>query len=880
MSKIGQNIYVDIKDNEKKKEFVFQYLPELKEKYKKFNFFINSFKEIIMADKEYKVYSDDDLKVDEEIETIVRISSMETSKINGSYHYEFLLDNLNKPTSLKAFGNFLEKKELNLNDIVKIKGKVIKEIKKSYENSIKFKKYIIQLENIDKIEECNIVDMNYIKTKRKILTASSKLSEGFIDEIGIEKIHKKIDGCCFTDTNTLNFVMHKKGPLALKVYWQACNDKYYTMTLFLNSEDIEIDYEGTKLKVNEGIRALNEMISSAGMHKGRYVFDIKDIMKYKEHFLLGSLDQEGVIYQALFDGDYELMGQYMDMFNILGIESLDNLKKVCSEGRKNGSMSKLKEVNEKIRRLAIKLSVPLIFADNPVVLNKEDREAAIEFYISEEIKDADDKDRNKLIQQLRNKIDIDGISYIRTVPEVIDELVLQGFRMKDIEWMIFSEQLFYASLIPREKITIIPKYLFVENDIKEKEMFKKYILGKLSKISDSNTRERANAEYKIVVSKNYYKLFIAAMAVAKRSKELGYPVSSRGTAGSMLLCYLLGISDTNPMEYNLDYRMFLGPNNEKVPDIDINVSSTIVKQIIDELKKYFPNTLKASVISCYKENSIKSQILFKTKPDKADVWYTCSVLNGKIARLQAHNSGIMLLPSKIDKNYIFPTVKYDGEEIAGYPYEYLEKHIPKIDILSKNDIEILKDIETITDLESIDLNDPKIFELINKDSSEISELNTDYSRKIINLVKPKKFKDLITIQGLLHGKGILYSAEKCMRKNLTVISSRETLFGLLKHYKVENSFAIMEKVRKGNYDSLTDSELEELKKLPDAYREAISQIQYLFPKAHAISYAKQAYYTAYYLLNKGEILRNKKKITKDDELSLEEIDELIGGEAV
>ena len=867
-------VKIEIYNEEQRKEFVDKHLPKLKEKYPDFNFVIlNKKHNIEYLDKKYKIFNSNNLRKDTEIETIAVINNFTLENIRDNFKYKLSLDNLFSPTSINCIFFNSKKIDIKINDIVKIKG-IVKETPLNEDN--RYTKHYIDLENIEVINEENTNIFDKFKTKRNVLTMQSKLSNGFIDKLMINRYSNKIENYCFADYNTLNFLEKDNNPLCLKCYFEAYNDKKYSIYLFLNSYDEEIEYEGEKIKVNPAIKALNEMISNCNYYKDRFVIDYETLIKNKDLFLIGSLDNEGLIFQSLLDDDYNLLSQYIDMFNILGIEPLGNLKSIQKEGRLNSSLSNLKKVNNKIKKIGILKGIPTIFADNPIVINKDDREIAKEYIINERIKD--EKNKNNLISSLRKEIDNEEISFVRSIPEIIEELKLQGFNLKDIQNIIFNEIVFYMSLIKKDQITIIPNIQFLEKSMKQNKQLKESLLHSINKEhKNSKYIERLNKEFKIIIDKKYSKIFLAALAVVKLSKEYKYPISERGTASNMLITHELGISSIDPIEHNLDYRMFLGEHAEKMPDIDINVSKNIIKEVIYEMKKYFKNTLKASVLTKAKSLYVK-QFLTRMNSN-VDLEYSSNLISNKLLRLQEHNSGIMLLPENIDTNYIFPKVKYNDEYICGYPYEYLENNIPKIDILSKNDLDIVKDIELITPLKNIDLNSKEIFELIINNNEDISELNTDYAKNIIDVIKPNCFNDLVKIQGLLHGRGVFSSAQYSKKNNLFIISSREDLLKLLNHFKINNSFSIMEMIRKGKYNQLSEEQLNELNtKLPKEYLNIVSKIQYLFPESHAIAYAKQACYSAYYKLHKNEINQLKEEIEvigDDSDISIEEMEEFL-----
>lgn len=874
----GEDLIINIKDDEKYKTFIKDFLSSLQEKFYNYNFIITGKNRIITKNGIFYNENENNIKENQEVNLIGRISNIDMIFKNDRYYYDILVDNINDNHSLKVFYISKEKKQLNINDYIIYKGIVSRIEKKEYENQLNFKKLIIRTTDIEKISKEDIYNFVLESYSRRPLCISSSLGNGFIDQYKLKDIDYIVKDYCITDNNTLNYVMDNTNrPLGFKCFTKI-NNKYYSIYLYINKEDSTIKFNNKDILVNEAIKTINSFITnSTEMYDGYYVVNFDDILKNKELFKIGSMDSNGIIFQSLLDGDFDLVETYIGIFNILAIEPISNLEHLCKECRKNSSIENLIKINKLIYALSYKYHLPIVFNDNAMVINKEDREIALDFIISEKIKseNINIKNRDDFCIEERKKFDIGKIGYIWKYKEILKELRQQGFNETDIRYMMFCEMLLFETLKKRNEITIIPNELLVDDNKEDKDLLKKMIKKGIKEkgLDISKVKERVMKETDIILKNNYQKIFIGASTVVKRNKEIGYVTGDRGTAGCMLICYILGISNTNPLDYGLDYRMFLGPNCEKVPDIDINISNDIVKDKSEEIMKYFKNTMKASISNFFKEKSIKSQIFTKTIPN-FDINYGCSFLNRKLSRIQPHNSGIMLLPN-IDSNYIFPTITYgeDKIRIPLYPYEYLEKHIPKLDILSKTDMDILKKLNDYKNIDEISLDLKEVYQYILNNSDEISELNTDYAKSIIKLIKPKSFNDLVIIQGLLHGKGILSSAKNCLNNNLKAIACREDLVEILESYNVKNSFMIMENIRKGNYNKLSEDDLEEIKKLPNEYQKALEQIQYLFPKSHAISYAKQAYYTAFYEINKDEILKFSNKVDIPDGLEdiLEEV---------
>lgn len=878
----GRIIELEINIKEELEKFLDKYYYKLKEKYKDFTFILKNNKNIINTkEHDYMIFNDNNMKLSDRITTISRLYNYNEEKTQFGYKYELDFMNIDNETAIKGIYICNNKLEFKINELYIFGGFVKQNEIKDYEREMNYNNFYIEIKKIKKYNKENLlINKNEFKTKRYPLCINSNLSNGFIKSKDIEWEKEKIENYIITDFNNLNFLEKNNSPLAIKLYFKDEDklSKPYSIYLYLKQEDNIIKYQDEDLKVNEGIRAINELITNSEKYKQGYLVELKDILKYKDYFYLASMDSYGIIFQSLLDNDFDLLFNYCDIFDYYGIEHTDNLLKHIDEARKNSSYFGLIKVNDYIRRLAIRRNKKIIFSDNAIIVSKEHQKIISNYIIAEQIKKLkfkNNSDKEKYIEKIRLKIPELLFSYIKNTAEVIDELYKQGFNINEIENILNNEKELYNILPKKQDITVIPKKLFIEDN----NDFNK-LLNRVKKIINSNNfniteqlKNRLNKELKIIKDKKYSKLFLMASIISKRINDYGYPVSERGTASNMLITYLLGISNINPLKFNLDYKMFLGPNLEKIPDIDMNISSDIIKSIQDECLKYFDNTCKASTLVKAKKNYIKLNTMSKTN-NKLDINFSSFLLEEKLNRIQPHNSGILILPKEIDLNYITPLITYEDQRIPLFPYDVLEKNICKLDLLSKTDFECLSVLEKEIGVKKIDLELTEVFNFIKENRKNLPELNSEYAGNILKEFDLNSFNDLIKIEGLIHGRGIFSFAERIKKLNNKIIFDRESLLEILNEYNIENSFCIMEKIRKGNQDKLTELELKELDKLPEYYKNGIKEIGYLYPRSHSIAYAKQCYYNAYYLINKDNIIREKNKKELDKSTNINLVDEM------
>ncbi len=80
---------------------------------------------------------------------------------------------------------------------------------------------------------------------------------------------------------------------------------------------------------------------------------------------------------------------------------------------------------------------------------------------------------------------------------------------------------------------------------------------------------RARIELKVIIDLNFSSYFLIVQDFINYARKNGIPVGpGRGSAAGSLVAYALGITDIDPIKYNLLFERFLNPERKSMPDID------------------------------------------------------------------------------------------------------------------------------------------------------------------------------------------------------------------------------------------------------------------------------------------------------------------------
>lgn len=89
-------------------------------------------------------------------------------------------------------------------------------------------------------------------------------------------------------------------------------------------------------------------------------------------------------------------------------------------------------------------------------------------------------------------------------------------------------------------------------------------------LKDPVYKERFKKELKLIKKKNYSDYFMVVADAVNYAKSIMLVGPSRGSSAGSLVCYLMGITEVDPIPFNLVFERFIDINREDLPDIDID----------------------------------------------------------------------------------------------------------------------------------------------------------------------------------------------------------------------------------------------------------------------------------------------------------------------
>ncbi len=287
---------------------------------------------------------------------------------------------------------------------------------------------------------------------------------------------------------------------------------------------------------------------------------------------------------------------------------------------------------------------------------------------------------------------------------------------------------------------------------------------------------------------NYFLVVYDFIFYAKRHNILIGP--GRGSAAGSLVSYSIGITDIDPIKYDLLFERFLNPERVTMPDIDTdfpddkrgevidyviekygvkNVSGIVTfgtmgaKQVLrdvgrvmnvpiyklDRACKFIPAFTHQTLNDIYKENK-NFRAVINADNQLKKVYSTSLAFEGFPRHTSSHAAGIVMCEKPLDE--VVPLVYNEGMYQTAFSMEFLEElGLLKMDFLGLKNLSLISNI--LNDIEKnygkrinfsdIPLDDKKTIELFRKaDTTGIFQFESTGMRNFLSRLKPDTFEDV------------------------------------------------------------------------------------------------------------------------------------------
>jgi len=461
------------------------------------------------------------------------------------------------------------------------------------------------------------------------------------------------------------------------------------------------------------------------------------------------------------------------------------------------SIPEQQEVNKELIRLGKELDIPLVATNDVHYFTKDSTKAHEALLCIQTQTTLDDPNRMKLqTDQFYFKSTEEMKALFKDVPEAISNTIKIAER---------------CNLELDFKKTFLPHYSVPHGVAREKYLkdLCEQNLGHRYKEVTSQIKNRLENEIKVISKAGYISYFLIVWDFVNYAKSKGIAVGpGRGSAAGSIVSYLLGITDIDPLRYNLLFERFLNSERVSMPDIDIdfcyekrgevieyviqkygkdNVAQIITfgtmaaRAVIRDVGRAM-NLLYADVDKIAKlvpvDPDMTLEIALEQEPELARLYREDSKikelinvskkLEGLTRHASTHAAGVVISEDVLTNHTpLFKTS--DGQISTGYAMGSLEKiGLLKMDFLGLRTLTVIQEALKIINrvngislkVEDIPMDDPNTYKLFNNaESTGVFQLESSGMRDLLRKLKAEKFEDIIALLALYRpgpiGSGML-----------------------------------------------------------------------------------------------------------------------------
>ncbi|MFM7023104.1 MAG: DNA polymerase III subunit alpha [Flavobacteriales bacterium] len=342
-------------------------------------------------------------------------------------------------------------------------------------------------------------------------------------------------------------------------------------------------------------------------------------------------------------------------------------------------------------------------------------------------------------------------------------------------------------------------------------------------------RERLDFELKTIENTGYPGYFLIVQDFTAKAREMGVWVGpGRGSAAGSAVAYCTGITNVDPIAYDLLFERFLNPDRVSLPDIDIDFDdegrqrvidyvinkygSSQVAQIItygtmaakssirdtgrvldlplpdtDRIAKLVPN-IKLNKLFGMDEKQMKEALgpdevemakrlkeIYQRSDLEGQTLQQAKILEGSVRNTGIHACGVIITPSDIRELLPVATAKDSEMWCTQFDNSVVESAgLLKMDFLGLKTLTLIKDALAIIkerhnidiDIDAIPLDDVKTYELFQRgETVGIFQYESPGMQKHMKDLKPTVFADLIAMNALYRPGPLEYIPSFIKRKH-------------------------------------------------------------------------------------------------------------------
>ena len=660
----------------------------------------------------------------------------------------------------------------------------------------------------------------------------------------------------------------------IKLFYDTCRKKgikpilgveAYVARVSLYNKEKPVDRSGEHLIIlAKNLKGYLNLIKlcSAAFVDGYYYrprIDKALLEKHHEGLIISSACLGGEICQKIMAGDIEgAEAAALWYKNLVGEDYYLEVMRHPAESAKERAEVYDNQVrcNAEILRMGEKLGIKVIATNDVHFLNAEDAEAHDLLICLNTRKDLDDPNRMRYTRQEWFKTTAEMEELFKDIPQVIEntqEIVdkVEDYKLDSDPLMPvfpippeigteeeyrkkYTEEDLFNEFTRNEKGEVVMSEEDAQKKVKKlggydrlyrikleadylKELAMKGAVRRYGENIPPDIMERLIFELHIMKTMGFPGYFLIVQDFIQAARDMGVIVGpGRGSAAGSAVAYSLGITNIDPVKYDLLFERFLNPDRISLPDIDVDfdddgrqrvlewvtqkygadkvshivtfgsmAAKMAIKDVARVLKldlseanrlaKMVPETPKITLKKAYKENPDLEKERESSNPLVAKTLHLAEILEGSVRQTGVHACGILISRDPLTEH--IPIMPTEGESLMTTQYDghFVEPiGLIKMDFLGLRTLSIIKTCldnikksrhETL-DVDAISLEDKETFELFSRgETTGLFQFESPGMKKHLRALKPNRFEDLVAMNALYRPGPMEYIPDFIKRKH-------------------------------------------------------------------------------------------------------------------
>ncbi len=508
-----------------------------------------------------------------------------------------------------------------------------------------------------------------------------------------------------------------------------------------------------------------------------------------EDLIVLSGGRDGDVGKAIISGNYKLAEEYLEFWNSNFANNY--YIELQRTGREEEEL-----YTQHALQLATKLSLPVVASNDVRFLYREEfdaHEARVCIQTGRVLNDPRRPHIYSEQQYLRSSEEM--VELFEDIPEAIANSVEIAKRCNVT--LTFGDNVLPEFPIPD---SLTPQEFM-------RRQAKKGLAQRLEKNDDrpeiENYTNRLNTELEVINSMGYAGYFLIVADFTRWAKENSIPVGpGRGSGAGSLVAYALGITDIDPLQYDLLFERFLNPERVSMPDFDIDFCMDNRDQVIEYVAQRYGRTHVSQIITygsmaaravvrdvgrvlghpygfvdriaklipfevgmtlekaLNREPVLQEQ--YKNEEEVRAILNMASSLEGLARNAGKHAGGVVIAPTKLTDftplycepggvNVVTQLDKDDVEAIGLVKFDFLG--LRTLTIID-NTVHIVNEKlqqqqKPSIDVDKIPLDDVATYDTLKRQqTTAVFQLESSGIKDIIKRLKPDKFDDIIALVAL------------------------------------------------------------------------------------------------------------------------------------